>query len=131
MPRIYRTRKFLTVPTSTRHLSLRLRDTSSKNTPPRKSEWGSSLPPDCFMSRESISTWLILNIRFFFFFVIVSTSPNPQAVVLTLVGCPRMLIQFIHSYPPYRKPFLHPQPEDAPCRGDRYPHSWYHMLYVI
>ena len=21
--------------------------------------------------------------------------------------------------PPYRRPFLHPQPEDAPCRGDR------------
>ena len=36
-----------------------------------------------------------------------------------LVGCPRLLIQFIRSYPPYRRPFLNPQPEDAPCRGDR------------
>jgi hypothetical protein len=58
IPRIYGTLKFLTVPTSARHLSLRLRDTSSRNTlppPPRRSEWGSSLPPECFVSRGSIS----------------------------------------------------------------------------
>ena len=55
---------------------------------------------------------------------VVSTSPNPQAGGPPLVGCPRLLILFIHSYPPYRRPFLHPQPEDAPCLGDRDPHSW-------
>ena len=55
---------------------------------------------------------------------VVSTSPNPQAGGPPLVSCPRLLIQFIHSYPPYRRPFLHPQPEDAPCRRDRDPHSW-------
>ena len=38
-----------------------------------------------------------------------------------LLGCLRLLIQFICSYPLYRRPFLHPQPEDAPCRGDRDP----------
>ena len=32
-----------------------LRDTSPRNIPPRRSEWGSSLPPDCFVSRGSIS----------------------------------------------------------------------------
>ena len=47
--------------------------------------------------------------------------PNPEAGGPPLVGCPRLLIQFICSYPPYRRPFLHPQPEDAPCRGDRDP----------
>jgi hypothetical protein len=52
---------------------------------------------------------------------IVSTSPNPQAGGPPLVGCPRLLIQFIRSYPPYWKPFLYPKPEDAPCRGDRNP----------
>jgi hypothetical protein len=26
---------------------------------------------------------------------------------------------YIRSYPPYSRPFLHPEPEDAPCRGDR------------
>ena len=52
---------------------------------------------------------------------VVSTSPNPQAGGSPLVGCPRMLIQFIRSYPPYRRPFLYPQPEDAPRRDDRGP----------
>ena len=33
----------------------------------------------------------------------------------------RDFIQFIRSYPPYRRPFLYPQPEDGPCRGDRDP----------
>ena len=54
---------------------------------------------------------------------VVSASPNPQAGGLPLVGCPRLLIQFIRSYPPYRRPFLHPQPEDAPWRGDRDPQT--------
>ena len=46
---------------------------------------------------------------------------HPQAGGPILVGCPRLLIQYIRSYPPYRRPFLHPQPENAPCRGDRDP----------
>ena len=48
---------------------------------------------------------------------VVSISPNPQAGGPSLVGCPWLLIQFIRSYPPYRRPFLYPQREDAPCRG--------------
>jgi hypothetical protein len=32
---------------------------------------------------------------------VVSTSPNPQAVGLPLVGCPRVLIKYIRSYLPY------------------------------
>ena len=52
---------------------------------------------------------------------VVSTSPNPQTGGPPLVGCPRLLIQYIRSYPPYWRPFLHPQPEDAPWRGDRDP----------
>jgi len=52
---------------------------------------------------------------------VVSTSPNPQAGWPPLIGCSRLLIQFIRSYPPYRMPFLYPQPEDTPCRGDRDP----------
>jgi hypothetical protein len=83
----------------------------------------SSHVPDYFVSRGSISTWVILNICFLRRGV-VSTLPNLQAGGPPLVGCPRLLIQFIHSYPPYWRPFLHPQPEDAPCRGDRDPHSW-------
>ena len=30
----------------------------------------------------------------------ISTSPNPQAAGPHFVGCPRLLIQFIRSYPP-------------------------------
>jgi len=53
----------------------------------------------------------------------------PQAGGPPLVGCPRLLIQFIRSYPPYRRPFLYPQPEDAPCRSDRDPLHGY-ILYT-
>jgi hypothetical protein len=72
------------------------------------------------LQRKHLS-WVILNM-YFLRRRVVSTTPNPQAGGPHLVGCPRLLIQFIHSYPPYRRPFLHPQPEDAPCRGDRDPH---------
>jgi len=55
----------------------------------------------------------------------------PQAGGPPLFGCLRLLIQFIRSYPPYRRPFLDPQPEDAPCRGDRDPLiTWDCMLKV-
>ena len=64
--------------------------------------------------------WMFLNISVLQGRV-VSTSPNPQAGGPPLVGCPRLLIQFIRSYPPYRRPFLYPQPEDMPCRCDRDP----------
>jgi hypothetical protein len=50
-----------------------------------------SLPPDCFVSRGSISTWVFLNIRFLRRGV-VSTSPNPQAGGPPLVSCPRLLM---------------------------------------
>jgi len=54
---------------------------------------------------------------------VVSPLIKPQAGGPPLVGCPRLLIQFIRSYPPYQKPFLHPQPEGAPCRGGG-PTTW-------
>jgi len=44
---------------------------------------------------------------------------NPQAGGPLLVGCTLLFIQYICSYPKYWWPFLHPQPEDAPCRCDR------------
>ena len=50
---------------------------------------------------------------------VVSTSSNPQAGGPPLFGCPRLLIKYIRSYYLYWRPFLHPQPADAPCRGDR------------
>ena len=55
------------------------------------------------------------------FFIISSSSSNPQAGGPPLVGCPRLLIQYIRSYPPYWSPFLYPQPDGTPCRGVKDP----------
>ena len=52
---------------------------------------------------------------------VVSTLPKPQVGGPPLVSCTRLLIQYIRSYTPYLRPFLHLQPEDTPCRGDREP----------
>jgi len=62
---------------------------------------------------------------------VVSPSPIPQAGGPPLVGCSRLLIQFICSYPPYRRPFLYPQPEDVPCCGDRDPLHGLTLLHYI
>jgi hypothetical protein len=45
---------------------------------------------------------------------VVSPSPNPQARGPPLVGCPRLLMLYVCSYPH----LLHP-----PCRGNREPHN--------
>jgi hypothetical protein len=48
--------------------------------------------------------------------------PNSQAGGPPLVGRPRLLIQYIRSYPPfYAGCLLHPQSEDAPRCGDKGP----------
>jgi len=51
----------------------------------------------------------------------VSTLPNPQAGSTPLVGCLWPLIQYIRSYLPYWRPFLHPHSEDATSCGDKDP----------
>jgi len=51
----------------------------------------------------------------------VSTSPKPKVGEPPLVGCPRLHIQFIRSYPPYRRPLLYLQPENAPWLGNMDP----------
>jgi hypothetical protein len=52
---------------------------------------------------------------------VVNNSPKPQARGPPLVDCPPQLIQYIRSYLPYLRPFLHPQHENAPCRDDMDP----------
>ena len=64
---------------------------------------------------------MVRNMIRFYGEVLLAHHPNYQAGGPPLVGCPRLLIQHICSYPPYWRPFLHPQPEDAPCCGDRDP----------
>jgi hypothetical protein len=46
---------------------------------------------------------------------------QPQAGGPPLVGSPQLLSQYIRSCPPHWRPFIHPQPDDAPCHGDRDP----------
>ena len=53
-PALYRLLTFH-VPSKMSLLLFLLHDASSRNTPPQRSEWGSILPPDCFVSRGSIS----------------------------------------------------------------------------
>jgi hypothetical protein len=50
------------------------------------------------------------NNKKFLRWVIVGPTPNPQAGGPHLVGCPRLLIQYIFSYPPYPQDF----PPSAP-----------------
>ena len=49
----------------------------------------------------------------------VSTSPKNIFGELALVGCLRLLVQYIRSYSPYWRPFLHLQSEDAQCHDNR------------
>jgi hypothetical protein len=75
-------------------------------------------------TRVSLQVWGFVNISnkdTFSRWGVVSPSPNPQAGGQLLVGCPRLLIQYIRGHPPYWRLFLHPHPEDATCDGDRDP----------
>ena len=51
----------------------------------------------------------------------LATRPTPVARRPPLFCFLRLVIQYIRSYSPYSRSFLHPQPVDAPCRGDRDP----------
>jgi hypothetical protein len=104
IPRVYGSRKFLTVPTSARHL---------------------------FVSRGSITTWVILNMHFFYGEGLLALRPTPKLEGHPSSAVRGCLLNLFYSYPPYRRPFLHPQPEDAPCCGDRDPHSWQCINYHI
>jgi len=136
-PAFYGTRRFITALTSVRHLPLSwaspltfqvpifiplclLRDASPGNTTLGDPSGGVVYLRIVLSLEQASHLWMFLNISVLQGRV-VSTSPNPQAGGLPLVGCPRLLIQFIRNYPPYRRPFLYPQTEDAPCRGDRDP----------
>ena len=59
------------------------------------------------------------NIVFFEGEELYSTSPSRQAGGLPLVASPRLLFQYIRSYPPYCRLLLHRHPEGAPCRCDK------------
>jgi len=95
-----------------------LRDVSARNIPPPGDlRWRVVYLRIVLSPEQAILMGVFLNKIFTARFVI--TPPKQQAGGPHLVPCPRLLIQFLRSYPPYRRPFLYPQPEDAPCRDDR------------
>jgi hypothetical protein len=62
--------------------------------------------------------------RMFLRWRILSPTPNPKAGGPPLVFRQRLLFQYILKPPPPNcwRPSLHPQPEDAPCCGDKGTH---------
>jgi len=66
------------VPSNMSLFRLRLRDTFSRNTPPRRSEWGSSLPPGCFVSSGSTSTYGQFLTCVFYGEGLLAPRPNPK-----------------------------------------------------
>jgi hypothetical protein len=64
---------------------------------------------------------------------IVSHWLNSQSGGPPLIGCPRLLIRHIRSYPPYLEAVssIRSPPEDAPCHGDGDPHNMMMMILSI
>ena len=116
LPAFYGTRRFITALTSIRPAWC----FPWKHSPHGDPSGGVVYLRIVLSPEQTSHLWMFLNISVLQGRV-VSTSPNPQAGGPPLFGCPQLLIQFIRSYPPYRRAFLYPQPEDAPCRGDRDP----------
>jgi hypothetical protein len=52
---------------------------------------------------------------------LLTPCPTPKLEDHPLSAVRDCLLNTFAATPPYRKPFLHPQPKDASCRGDRYP----------
>jgi hypothetical protein len=83
-----------------------LRDPSSRNTSPHhpgEPNGGVVYLRIALSPQEASRLMSITEQEFFLRTGVVSISPNPQAVGPPLVGFPGLLIQFIHSYPPYRR----------------------------
>ena len=114
-PAFHGTRRFITVLTSVRHLSLSWANPIPtclisfpcifcamlplETLPPGEPSGGVVYLRIALSPEEASCLQVFLNINVLQGGV-VSTSPNPQAGGPPLFGCPRLLIQFIRSYPP-------------------------------
>jgi hypothetical protein len=74
-------------------------------------------------ARKSISP--MSNSQYFVFHgeELLAPRPTPKLEDHSLSAVRDCLFNLFRSCPPYRRPFLHPQPEDAPCRGDSDPQA--------
>jgi hypothetical protein len=128
-PAFYGTRRLITAFTNARHLPLSW-DRPIQSVLPHPTSWRSILIVSSHLrmgklgrTKNQSRPEAFFNVSWHDTFLrrAVSISSNSQAGGPPLVGCPRLLIQYIRSYPPYWRPFHHPQPEDLPCRGARDP----------
>jgi hypothetical protein len=65
--------------------------------------------------------WIMRNMFKFSRWGVVSTSPTPKLEDHPLLAVRDRLFNIFAATLRIWRPFLHPQPEDAPCRGDRDP----------
>jgi hypothetical protein len=61
---------------------------------------------------------------------LLAPRPNPKLEDHPLSAIRDSLLNIFAATLHIWTPFHHPQPEDAPCRGDRHPHSWSLSGYV-
>jgi hypothetical protein len=121
-PAFYGTQGFITAFTSPRNLPLPFA-IWIQSIPPYSTSWRSVLMLSSHPGPR-LCLWIIRNKDTLSRWGFVSPSPNRQAWGPPLVGCSRLFIQYINSCSPYWRPFLYPQPENAPCRGDSDPHGF-------
>ena len=62
---------------------------------------------------------------------LLAPRPNPKQDEHPLSAVRDCLFNIFESYPPSWRPFLHPKPQDAPCRGDRDPLITYHLTGTV
>ena len=116
-PAFYWTRSLITAVTSVRHLSQSWAS-SIQSIPPTSHFLNIHLPSSIISflllrSYQNISPgprqeFMFRNKANFYGEKLLPPLPNPQAGGPPLVGCLRLLTQYIRSYPPYWRPFLHP-----------------------
>jgi hypothetical protein len=66
---------------------------------------------------------MVRNIIIFYGEELLAPRPNPKLEYHPLSAVRDCLFNVIAATLHNWRPFLHPQPEDVPCRGDRDPHN--------
>ena len=119
------TRKFITAFTSARQLSLSWAS-SIQSVPPHPTSWRSkSLIPFSFLSwyqsispGQRLSVWTFRNRIRFYGEELLAPPPTPKLENHPLTAVRDCLFIIFAATLHIRDRLLHPQPEDAPCRGD-------------
>ena len=95
-----------------------LRDVSLRNTPPPEIRVGEQFTSALFLCPEQTSRMCVFLNKVFYREGLLALRPTPKLEDYPSLAARDRLFNLFACYPPYRRPFLYPQPEDAPCRGD-------------